>query len=521
MRKISLILMLVIAMIFPITNPASAAVTWSTSSPNDSFNRPDLNSQYDLTYVSATIFDNEVDSIYIYLNFKNVPRINQYNDGSSFAAVLLDYNLDSKIDLEIYLSDVALLTDRTPVDGYVYRVSDKSYPKCDVSIFTNIDERKNWIGFEVSRKCIELPSVFSMQGYSDFIEDDGSSFDYAPETPFRVTLPGGTTSSGGTSTGSPTYELPSNVANESTEALNFSQAPVDLTLLSATLKPSVVTVKCGTGSGSGWSAKVNLSSKLNAEGFKSYVITNHHVIEDCLRLKRVSLLLNNGSTVDGTIISWNESSDVAGIVTKTIIPGLEWIGSSPKQGWWVGVIGSPLGQTGILTTGIVSSIDNNSGTFTMTAAINPGNSGGPVFDSTGRVLGLATSKNLISGTVLAEGSGNAHGVTLLCGTIVSCSQERNPWGAVSKFSAAIEAEKIRLAAEAKAAADKIIADAKAAAEAKVAADKIIADAKAEADRILAAAKAASAKKTITCVKGKLTKKVTAVKPVCPSGYKKK
>jgi hypothetical protein len=32
----------------------------------------------------------------------------------------------------------------------------------------------------------------------------------------------------------------------------------------------------------------------------------------------------------------------------------------------------------------------------------------------------------------------------------------------------------------------------------------------------------SAKKsTITCVKGKLTKKVTAVKPKCPVGYKKK
>jgi hypothetical protein len=40
----------------------------------------------------------------------------------------------------------------------------------------------------------------------------------------------------------------------------------------------------------------------------------------------------------------------------------------------------------------------------------------------------------------------------------------------------------------------------------------------------AAAKAAAAKAkttTITCVKGKLTKKVTAVKPVCPAGYKKK
>jgi hypothetical protein len=38
----------------------------------------------------------------------------------------------------------------------------------------------------------------------------------------------------------------------------------------------------------------------------------------------------------------------------------------------------------------------------------------------------------------------------------------------------------------------------------------------------AAAKVAASKKTtITCVKGKLTKKVTAVKPKCPSGYKVK
>ena len=35
------------------------------------------------------------------------------------------------------------------------------------------------------------------------------------------------------------------------------------------------------------------------------------------------------------------------------------------------------------------------------------------------------------------------------------------------------------------------------------------------------AAAASKKTTITCVKGKLAKKVTAVKPVCPKGYKKK
>ena len=82
---------------------------------------------------------------------------------------------------------------------------------------------------------------------------------------------------------------------------------------------------------------------------------------------------------------------------------------------------------------------------------------------------------------------------------------------------------------AKAAADKAAGDQKAKqeADAKAAADKVVAEAKAEAARILAEANAqakaaAAAKKTtITCVKGKLTKKITAVKPVCPKGYKKK
>jgi len=96
-----------------------------------------------------------------------------------------------------------------------------------------------------------------------------------------------------------------------------------------------------------------------------------------------------------------------------------------------------------------------------------------------------------------------------------------------------KAEEIRLAAElrvkqeaeAKAATElkaKQEADAKAAAELKV---KLEAEAMAAAElkaKQEAEAKAAALKKTtITCVKGKLTKKVTAVKPVCPSGYKLK
>jgi hypothetical protein len=112
--------------------------------------------------------------------------------------------------------------------------------------------------------------------------------------------------------------------------------------------------------------------------------------------------------------------------------------------------------------------------------------------------------------------------------------------------AAIAEAKAQADADAKVAADlklrkeleaKAIADAQAEARA-VAALKAKSDAEAQAAADLktkeaaaaklaaakaAAAKAAAATKkiTITCVKGKLTKKVTGIKPKCPSGYKLK
>ena len=93
-----------------------------------------------------------------------------------------------------------------------------------------------------------------------------------------------------------------------------------------------------------------------------------------------------------------------------------------------------------------------------------------------------------------------------------CPPERK---AVIDAKAAAAELKAKQEADAKAAAE---LKAKQEADAKAAADKAAAELKAKQ---AAAAKAAAAKKkTITCVKGKLSKKVTAAKPVCPSGYKK-
>jgi len=63
-------------------------------------------------------------------------------------------------------------------------------------------------------------------------------------------------------------------------------------------------------------------------------------------------------------------------------------------------------------------------------------------------------------------------------------------------------------------AEQVLLEAKAAAELK-------AKQEAEAKKLAEKTAAESKKTTITCIKGKLVKKVTAVKPVCPSGYKKK
>lgn len=595
-------MLLVVALMTSLTLPfANAAITWSQNSPYDTtYDGKTYNSSIDLDFSSAYIFDNDPDLINFYLQFKNLPTVNMFNDGlGTYGTIILDYNFDNVADIYLYVSRVTLKSDLSSVEAFAYDATRQIYTNCRTSIFTNLDAGSKWIGIEVSRSCIKLPLSFNMFGFAEYNSNAKlEAWDFAPWPAMKVNLPGasGNSSSGSTTSGS-TYFLPESTPNSSRSASNFTEPPKDLSKLSEELLPSVVTVKCAGGSGTGWSADAKMSASLTAAGFKTIVITNHHVIEDCLGNKDVTLVLSNSTSIAGKIFSWNESNDVAGIATSTFVPPLQWIGVLPRQGWWVGVLGSPLGKANVLTTGIISSINALAKTFTLTAAINPGNSGGPVFDSTGRVLGLATSKNLLSSGALAEGFGNAHGVPLLCTTVILCTAEKDPWGGVSKIAAVSAAEleaAAKAEAEAKAKAEaEALAQAKAEAEAKAKAEaeeklrldmknrcikfngdldlaifnarnagvtypssssifsgivaiapsaldcnsinistfdselqskqRILATLEVSVTNGIAIAQANALKKrvTITCVKGKLTKKVTAVNPKCPAGYKKK
>ena len=589
-RRIALLIALLLSLQGVGFIPAHAAVTWSQVSKFDTgMDGKDYNSQYDLRSSSVYIFDNDTDNIYFYLEFEQIPTVNMFNDGlGSFAGMELDYDLDEKTDVYLWTTKLTLTTDRSTVSGTAYDSTNSKTLNCSVGIFTNISEGEKWIGFKVSRICLKLPNSFTMTGVTNYSPNNTNlaSYDYAPWPRMQVNLLGSSTAvnpTTGSSFSGFTHALPTSSLNSSYKSSNFTEPPKDLSKLSEQLLPSVVTVRCLTGSGTGWSADLNLSTALVSAGYQTLIITNHHVIEDCMSTKNVTVVLSNGTSVPGKIVSWNSSSDIAGVATVTSIPSLQWIGSPPRQGWWVGVLGSPLGKSNVLTTGIISSINNLAKTFTLTAPINPGNSGGPVFDSTGRVLGLATSKNLLSSGQLAEGFGNAHGVPLLCASIVICDLEKDPWNAISKFELASTDAALVAKAEADAKA-KAEADAKAKADLVTTKEKTDAciqhngeiklviyslttaktlypsselllqgiidnapesiecsyidvetfDAELKGEKMLLKAFESIAKSTITsaqnlskkkvtitCVKGKLTKKVTGINPKCPSGYKKK
>jgi hypothetical protein len=427
-RGILVCLLLLVSLLFPISS-ANAAWIQYQSSEADTYNRPELSAAFDITRVDFAISDTDPDEYWFFLNFAQAVTANQFNDGrSSWAGIFLDTNNDGKDDYSLETNFEPYVGNYYKSGNFVDRTSGSPVTKsdCAVRTWTNLASSASWIGFSIKKACKTFGSVIGIQGYSDRISNDSSDFDFAPTGYWSVNINGGAVTPSGNSTSSTIVgQLPS--VNNSGESLvnSPSSQPSDLVTLASETTKSVVSVLCASGIGSGWSINVALSAANISNGYKSYIITNHHVIDDCISSRAVTLVLSNQTRVPGYVYSWDEANDVAGILTSTSISPLNWRGASPQQGWWVGIIGSPLGFPGILTTGIVSSVNNSTYLGTTTAAINPGNSGGPVFDRSGRVIGLATAKY-----VNAESFGIFNGTPLLCNKIVVCTSTSQIWNGV-------------------------------------------------------------------------------------------
>jgi serine protease Do len=134
---------------------------------------------------------------------------------------------------------------------------------------------------------------------------------------------------------------------------------------------------------------------------KGYIVTNRHVIEKADRI-RVRLQDDPpGVQHDAKVIGEDQETDLAVIkvdMDRSVPTAKMGNSDSMQVGDWVLAIGSPFGQVGTVTAGIVSAKGRDIvpgrqfQTFIQTdAAINPGNSGGPLVNMDGEVIGINTA----------------------------------------------------------------------------------------------------------------------------------
>ncbi|MGQ0574203.1 MAG: S1C family serine protease [Pseudonocardia sp.] len=151
------------------------------------------------------------------------------------------------------------------------------------------------------------------------------------------------------------------------------------------LAPSVVTVRTGTGAGSGVVYRPDV------------VITNAHVVGDATD---VTIGFADGTSSPGEVLATDLVTDLAVVRTvRTGLPVPQYCPAPPRPGETVLAIGSPLGFEGTVTAGIVSALDRQiPGSAAQSralvdliqtdAAISPGNSGGALLNLTGCVIGI-------------------------------------------------------------------------------------------------------------------------------------
>lgn len=135
-----------------------------------------------------------------------------------------------------------------------------------------------------------------------------------------------------------------------------------------------------------------------------YIISNGHVVqgtdseEPLTPAKLITVITSDEKKYRAKVIGFCMNPDVSllKIEAEGDMSPVEFGDStSVKVGEKCFAVGAPLGLKRTFTSGILSSIDRTDlGTatkvFQTDAAINPGNSGGPLFDQSGRVLGINT-----------------------------------------------------------------------------------------------------------------------------------
>ncbi|WP_299051692.1 trypsin-like peptidase domain-containing protein [uncultured Nocardioides sp.] len=220
---------------------------------------------------------------------------------------------------------------------------------------------------------------------------------------------------GGIAAGSGTIPFAATVDDSVTTATVTSgtddDAPEGSTeAVAAAVLPSVVKINVSSQQGEASGSGIILSSD-------GEILTNNHVVTGVGDGARLTVSLDDGTTVPAEVVGTDPVTDLAVIRAQDVsdlTPASIATDDVVDVGEDVVAIGSPFGLEATVTDGIVSalnrpvSVGGETGTDETTypaiqtdAAINPGNSGGPLVNLAGEVVGVNSS--IRSGGTSGEG----------------------------------------------------------------------------------------------------------------------
>lgn len=198
------------------------------------------------------------------------------------------------------------------------------------------------------------------------------------------------------------------MANSSNPQANFATAPGDSSVrpdgtiagIARAVLPVVASIKVvgsqGAGTGSGF--------VIQSDATSSYILTNDHVASGGGSDAAITVRFQDNKTYDASVVGLDSAYDLAVLKVPAGNLPVAVLGDSDKVivGDATVAVGSPLGLSGTVTSGIVSALnrpvtagDQSATSFINAiqtdAAINPGNSGGPLVNAAGQVIGVNTA----------------------------------------------------------------------------------------------------------------------------------
>lgn len=193
--------------------------------------------------------------------------------------------------------------------------------------------------------------------------------------------------------------------------------PRSIATLVELVQESTVSIYCDYGpgdqdydAGSGWALDIETDEQ---DIYPTALVTNHHVIENCLNGKgKVFVYALGGEEYPAVIDNWDEENDLAVIATKLDVPPLYLSENKPYPGYWVMAVGTADGYEGSVAFGNVLNVTDTE--VLITAAISGGNSGGPLIDNEGYVIGTNTWSRI------GEQYNGAMSLDAMCGGIMEC-----------------------------------------------------------------------------------------------------